>query len=270
MQIDQTTLEQAARLLEVGRGQPPAPIGVLPVACQPQDVADAMAIQEVLHKRLVEAQHGRVVGTKIGCTTRVMQEYLGMEHPCSGGVFDSTVRHDDGDFDFDSFLHVGVECEIAAITGQVIRAADAPHDLASIMPAVVSVHAAIEVVDDRYVDFEQRVPDWRTWLADDFFGAGCVLGQPIRDWQCLDLPAVQGAMWINEEQVGTGLGRDIIHGHPLEALVWLANHEADRGRDLPANWMVMLGSVVQTKWLAKGDVVKVNIEGLGQAVARFV
>jgi 2-keto-4-pentenoate hydratase len=56
----------------------------------------------------------------------------------------------------------------------------------------------------------------------------------------------------------------------LEALAWLANAEASRGRDIPADWLVMLGSVVQTKWVASGDVVDIEIEGLGTARAQFV
>ena len=269
MSLSDTALHDAAILIQNGRANPPTPIGHLPVDCRPQDTADAMAIQEVLHQRLTAAGHGQVVGTKIGCTTRVMQEYLGMEHPCEGGLFDSTIKYVDGRFDYGTFLHVGVECEIAATIRSAIRSADAPHSLDRVSRDVASIHAAIEIVDDRYVDFMRRIPDWRTWLADDFFGAGIVLGEPVTDWQALDLTSVKGTMRINGVEVGTGYGRDIIHGHPLEALVWLANHESQRGRDIPANWIVILGSVVQTKWLAYGDVVEADIEGLGQVVARF-
>ena len=129
--------------------------------------------------------------------------------------------------------------------------------------------AAIEIVDDRYVDFTRRVPDWRTWIADDFFGAGAVLGEPVTNWQVLDLPSLQGRMRINSSPVGSGYGRDIINGHPLEALVWLANDQAQRGHDLQAGWIVLLGSVVQTKWISAGDRVEIEIDGLGTAVARF-
>ena len=76
-------------------------------------------------------------------------------------------------------------------------------------------------------------------------------------------------MRINGTEVGRGFGRDIIHGHPLEALVWLANETSRCGRELPAGWIVMLGSVVQTKWVARGDIVEVDITGLGNARAHF-
>jgi 2-oxo-3-hexenedioate decarboxylase/2-keto-4-pentenoate hydratase len=130
---------------------------------------------------------------------------------------------------------------------------------------VGGIMAAIEVVDDRYADF--RALDAPSLVADDFFGAGCVLGSahPLAG---LDPAALEGSMAINGEVVGTGLGRDIL-GHPLEALVWLANARAERGRSLRAGDFVLLGSLVETKWVAVGDVVEIDIQGLGTATARF-
>jgi len=269
MALSEPLLKLAAEHIRRGRSQPPLRIGHLSAECRPRDVADAMAIQDWLNECLTRDGHGEVVGTKIGCTTQVMQEYLGMTHPCAGAIFASTVREGDGEFDFASFLHVGVECEIAVQLQAAIPAAASPHTLQSVAESVQAFFPAIEIVDDRYVDFVAGEPDWRTWIADDFFGAGIVLGQPVADWQKMDLAAIRGVMRINGKELGAGHGRDIINGHPLEALVWLANSEAARGRDLPAGWVVMLGSIVQTKWVAQGDVVDVEIEGLGRTRATF-
>ena len=269
MTVSETTARLAAEQIRQRRRQPLAPIGHLPSNCQPTDVSDALAIQDVLNEFLSADGHGAVVGTKIGCTTKVMQDFLGMTHPCAGAIFDSTVRHVDGDFEFSSFLHVGVECEIAVRLDAGILAMAAPHTVESVSSSVGEFYPAIEIVDDRYEDIETRVPDWRTWLADNFFGAGIVLGEPVSEWRDLDLANVLGVMRINGAQVGAGRGRDIINGHPLEALAWLANFQAARGRDLPKNWIVMLGSVVQTKWVAAGDVVEVELSGLGTARATF-
>lgn len=270
MPLTEASLRRAAEHILKGRLSPPSPIGHPDPECRPADLGDGMAIQEVLHGLLTAQGYGDVVGTKIGCTTKVMQDYMGIPHPCAGGIFDTTVQHGDGKFQFDSFLHVGVECEIAVQLGSVIPAGAAPHSRESVSDAVAAFFPAIEIVDDRYVDFVAREPDWQTWVADDFFGAGIVLGKPVTDWLTLDLAAVSGSMKINGSKVGSGYGRDIINGHPLEALVWLANAEAARNRDLPADWIVMLGSVVQTNWVAKGDLVEVDIQGLGKASAHFV
>ena len=86
MALSTANLDAAAQLLQQGRSQPPTPIGDLPAHLQPQQIDDAMAIQDALHQRLIDADYGRLVGTKIGCTTPVMQEFLGMPHPCAGGI----------------------------------------------------------------------------------------------------------------------------------------------------------------------------------------
>ncbi len=269
MSLSEASLQTAAALLRRGRGNPPMSIGHLPTACAPADLVDAMRLQDVLNDLLIREGHGQVIGTKIGCTTKVMQDFLGMSHPCSGAIFDSTLRYREGKFDFGSFLHVGVECEIAVRLGAPIRSSAAPNSVDSVAAAVGSVHAAIEIVDDRYADFQARVPDWRTWVADDFFGAGAVLGDPLGDWGSLDLAALRGVMRINGAEVGAGHGRDIINGHPLAALAWLADQQAELGRDLPADWIVLLGSVVQTRWVREGDVVEVELDSLGTAKAVF-
>ncbi len=76
-------------------------------------------------------------------------------------------------------------------------------------------------------------------------------------------------MAINGAVAGRGHGRDIL-GHPLEALAGLANSLAARGRALRAGEFVLLGSLVATKWMQRGDEAAIEIEGLGRAAARFV
>lgn len=261
--------KQALEQLRAGRGSACRAIGELPASVAPVNMTEAMNLQDALNRRLVADGFGSIVGTKIGCTTRIMQEYLGMEHPCTGAIFDSSLFSETGVYEFNSFLHVGVECEIAVTLAESIPVSSEGYTLESVSPAVASVHAAIEVVDDRYHDFENRIPNCYTWVADDFFGAGAVLGKPVTDWTNLDLPSLRGKMLIDGEEVGDGFGRDIINGHPLEALVWLANEQSRRGYEIPGGWVVMLGSVVQTKWLQSGQKVEVEIEGLGTAVAQF-
>ncbi len=104
--------------------------------------------------------------------------------------------------------------------------------------------------------------------AGDFFNAGCVLGPAVTDFPAQELDRLSGRMTVNGTAAGEGEGRDIL-GHPLEALAWLANLKAREGGGLAAGEIVMLGSVVETQWLARGDVVEVEMESLGQARAVF-
>ncbi len=261
---DSSGTDTAVDILASGRLEQ-VQMDLLPAEIRPSDEDEAYALQEALHQRLESSGHGRVAGHKIGCTTTVMQEYLGIPNPCAGGVFDSTV-HDDGVVGHAGFQHVGVECEIAVRLGEGLPATGAPYDANSVAPAVDAVMAAIEIVDDRWLDYPSV--DTPTLIADDFFGAGCVLGRPVADWRSLDLVSITGEMSINGESVGTGVGGDIL-GHPLEALAWLANSKARRGGALAGGEFVLLGSIVQTRWAEAGDLVEIEIEGLGKASILF-
>jgi 2-oxo-3-hexenedioate decarboxylase/2-keto-4-pentenoate hydratase len=131
---------------------------------------------------------------------------------------------------------------------------------------VAAVLAAMEIVDDRYRDY--RTLDVSTLIADDFFNTGCVLGPPVVHWRDLELPALTGVTRLNGGEVGRGQGRAVM-GHPFEALAWLANLRASLGLALRAGEFVLLGSVLETRWVSAGDEVLVAIEGLGEVRATF-
>ena len=258
-------IEKAARILAAARLDR-VPLGSLPEDCRPDGEPGAYLIQDALHAVLTAAGLGDVAGCKVGCTTPVMQRFMKIGHPCAGGVFAGTVRHEAGRFRFNDFCRVGVECEIVVRLGTALPADRAPYDRDGVAGAVEACMAGIEVVDDRYQDF--RSLDVWTMAADDFFNAGCVLGAPVTDFTGLDLASLSGRMTINGIEAGQGRGRDVL-GHPLEALAWCANLKARQGQGLAAGAFVMLGSVVETKWLQAGDEVEVFIEGLGRARAAF-
>ena len=216
----------------------------------PNTVAAAYAEQALLHEMLWNAGH-TVIGNKVGCTTPVMQKYLDVPHPCAGGIYDTGLWRQSSaepvEVDVSRFRRLGLECEIAVVLGAAMEPGVA--DLTAAARAVDTVHAAVEMVDDRYESFETRRPGVCAWIADDFFHAGSILGPPLAA-DPLGLDALSGAMWVDGACVGEGRGCDIVAGHPLEALVWLANSEmAAAMGGLPRGWVVSLGSVCKTVWL---------------------
>jgi 2-oxo-3-hexenedioate decarboxylase/2-keto-4-pentenoate hydratase len=262
---DDSQVQQAAAILCENRRQRTR-FDHFPSRYVPPTEADAYRVQHALHGCLISGEWGRTVGHKIGCTTPVMQAYLGIPNPCGGGVFDTTVHHRHGKVSYPAALRVGVECEIAIRLGADLPADGAPFDHASVAVAVGSCMAAIEIVEDRYVDYPSL--DTPTLIADDFFGAGCVLGEEARGFDPFALPEVTAEMWINGQQVGSGVGTDILD-HPLDALTWLANSMAERGFGLHRGEFVLLGSLVQTNWVEPGDEVVVVNEPLGEVRATF-
>ena len=238
----------------------------LPEPVRPRDEAEAYRVQDALHGILAARGWGALAGHKIGCTTAVMQQFLGIDHPCAGGVFATRVFRDALALPFDAFLHVGVETEIAVVLERDLPPRGEPYTVDEVRAAVGAVAAAIEIVDDRWDDY--RRVDTPTLIADDFFNEGSVLGPLRRFDSALHLGALRGVARVNGTEAGRGAGADVL-GHPLNALAWLANHLAGRGPGLRAGEFVSTGSVVQTVWMSRGDAVEIEIEHLGRGTVRF-
>lgn len=266
--MNQEELKQSAGILALARVRNQV-IDGLPAAFRPADVAEAYRVQEHLHSLLDEAGYGKRVGYKIGCTTPVMQEFLGIDTPCAGGVFNTSMNYIATSAQLQNFAHPGVECEIACFIGEdLVPSKDgSPFTRESVTPAVQAVFGAIEIVDDRWTNY--KAVDTPTLIADDFFASGIVLSKPLPAADAPDLASAIGHMTINGKRVGEGTTGDIL-GHPYDALAWLANSLAARDRHLRAGEVVMLGSVVETQWVMPNDEVQIEIEGVGGALVKFV
>lgn len=263
--MDAQALRTAAGLLAESRLAVHA-FDRLPPALTPSDEGEAYAIQGLVHAHLTGRGLGEVTGHKIGCTTPVMQAFLKIPNPCAGGVFARTVHRSPARLRHADFVRVGVECEIVARLGSDLPPRPTPYTRADVASAVRAVMAGMEIVDARYVDYSRL--DTPTLIADDFFDAGCVLGEERDDVAAIDLAASTGVTWINGNEVGRGRGADVM-GHPFEALAWLANLRSRQGLGLRAGEFVFLGSVVETKWVSAGDIVTMEIERLGRIEATF-
>ena len=150
-----------------------------------------------------------------------MQAYLNIATPCAGTMFQANTWHGRHAFAAPPRGRLGVECEIAVRMATDLPRRDAPYELADMPAAVAASMAAIEVVQDRYVDYPSL--DTPTLIADDFFHYACVLGPQSESMRPESLRDVTAAMTINGLQVGRGTGTDIL-GEPLQVLCWLANN----------------------------------------------
>jgi 2-keto-4-pentenoate hydratase len=241
------------------------PLAPLPADIAPQTEAEGYRIQQAL-AGLLAADFGAQVGYKIGCTSAVMQQYIGIPHPCGGSVFAKGVHHSGVSLRHGDFVRVGVECEIAVRLARDLVASAAPFTADSVADAIEACLPAIEIVDDRYSEWETMGAP--ILVADDFFAAGCVLGKPVARSAAPDLKDVVGRAIVNDVEVARGTGADVL-GHPHHALAWLANHLAADGGALRAGQIVLTGSLVKTIWLNAGDSVTMDLSGLGSVSVAF-
>jgi 2-keto-4-pentenoate hydratase len=238
----------------------------LPEAWRPHTMAEGYLIQSFAHRYLIAAGFGSIAGYKIGCTTPVMQEKLGVDHPCAGAIFSAELREGRADLLRTDFHKPLVECEIAIRLRREVSTAELPVTVEAVADAVDACMTAMELIDDRYGLPDLLGPAILT--ADDFYGAGCVLAPPVANWRRLDLAAMRGRIIINGETRGEGRGADAM-GHPFNAVAWLATNLAARGEALHSGQVVLTGSIVRSEPVNRGDQVRITIDGLGEVNARY-
>src|SRR5436305_6417168 len=145
------TLEAAKAIASARRDL--APLRPLDPAIAPRDEAEGYRIQDAVHAVLAP-ELGPLVGYKIGCTSAVMQRYLGIPHPCGGGVFARGVHASGVSLRHGDYVRVGVECEIAVRLARDLAPEAGPFTAVSVADAIDACHPAIEIVDDRYADWQ--------------------------------------------------------------------------------------------------------------------
>lgn len=212
----------------------------------PPSLDDAYDLQDTVNAILVRQGFGPPAGYKIGCTTAVMQAVVGVDHPSAGVIFAPTIHQSGARLKRSRFRRLGVECEIGVRMGRDLAPSQTPYTREQVAEAVAAYLPAMEIVDDRYPNLP--TPNAAVFIADNFYGAGAVVGEPATALSADDLPAVEAVLRVDGAEVGRGLGEQVL-GHPLQALAWLASHLSRRGRGLKAGDLVLTGSLVATYWV---------------------
>ena len=236
--------------------------GSIPSEFVPRTLAEAYAMQDALQS-LMAATHGPVAEYKTALTTPVMQKVVGFTEPAVGAILGKTIYQSPYTLRSADYGHLGIECEIAVRLGADLPLAQAPFSRDQVVDAIESLMVAFELIDDRHADYAQLTVQVLSAIADNAWNAGVILGSPVLAWSEIDLAAAHGTLFINGALAGEGHGRDVM-GHPLDALMWLANTLAQRGKPLTQGMVVMTGSIISTKFLHPGDSARFGVKGLGE------
>jgi 2-keto-4-pentenoate hydratase len=229
----------------------------LPEAIAPGTVAEAYAAQAALCE-LWGPRLGPVAGLKIATTTRVMQELMGIDHPCMGTIFAARVYASPATIAKADYINVRIECELAVRLGRDLPQAGAPYAREGVRGAVSEVMAAFELIEDRFADYKSS--NALSLIADNAWNGGIVLGPAIPLSANLDLDGIPGTLKRNGKEAGSGRTDD-----PLGALAWLANQAAECGRPMSAGMVVITGSVIPTVDIAPGERLDFALDGIGAA-----
>jgi 2-oxo-hept-3-ene-1,7-dioate hydratase len=258
---DEEVVAIAAELADADRSH-----GVIPriTARYPHaTVADSYRIQGVWRDRMVAAGR-RLVGHKIGLTSKAMQQATGITEPDYGVMFDDTVYASGSDIPVENFSNVRIEVELAFVMAKPLEGPD--KTLADALAAIEYAVPALEVLNS-HIELEGRtIVDT---ISDNAAYGAMVLGDERRRPDEVDLRWVPGVLSRNGDIEETGVAAGVL-GHPATGVAWLANKLHQHGERLEAGEVVLAGSFTRPMWVSQGDRVLCDYGPMGTVTCRFV
>jgi 2-keto-4-pentenoate hydratase len=226
-------------------------------------ISDAYAVQLAAIEQKI-GQGAKVVGKKIGLTSKVMQQMFAVDQPDYGHLLDTMVVKNGGEAPMTRLLQPRVEGEIAFLLKRDLRGPGVTE--AQVLAATEAVIPAIEIIDSRIRDWKIKLADT---IADNASSGMFVLGDTRTPVGQIDLRLVGMVLEKNEELLGTGAGAAAL-GHPAASVAWLANKLAEFGLSLNAGEVILSGSLAVAPPVTSGDVIMVQFAQLGSVTVKFV
>lgn len=226
-------------------------------------IDDAYAIQQrMLARRLAAGE--KVVGKKIGVTSKAVMDMLGVFQPDFGWLTDGMVYNEGEAIPAASLIQPKAEGEIAFVLKKTLQGPGVT--AADVLAATEGVMACFEIVDSRIRDWKIKIQDT---VADNASCGVFVLGDRLVDPREVDLGTCGMVLEKNGEIVATGAGAAAL-GHPANAVAWLANTLGAHGIALEAGEVVLSGSLAAMVPVKAGDSLRVTIGGIGGCSVRFI
>jgi 2-oxo-hept-3-ene-1,7-dioate hydratase len=226
------------------------------------EIEDSYAISSAVAAEKVK-QGRKIIGHKIGLTSKAMQASSKIDEPDYGYLFDDLLLHDGAKVPFEDFCVPRVEPELTFVLKEPLKGPGI--GLIDVLRATEWVIPSIEIIDARVTE-PRKIFDT---VADNGAAAGIVLGgRPVRADE-VDLRWVGAVFYRNSEIEETGLAAGVL-GHPAMAIAWLANKLAPFGTVLEPGHLMLSGSFTRPVWASKGDTLHADFGPLGSVAVQFI
>ncbi|HTN66605.1 MAG TPA: 2-oxo-hepta-3-ene-1,7-dioic acid hydratase [Burkholderiaceae bacterium] len=266
--LDQSIIEAAAwRLHEAEKSR--KPVRQISLDHPEITIPDAYAVQrEGIKLKLAEGR--KIVGHKIGLTSRAMQMSSQIDEPDFGTLLDDMVYQDGSDISCERFIDPMIEVELAFILKQRLEGENV--SMLDVLTATDYVIPALEIIDARChrIDPETKRPrKVMDTISDNAANVGIILGgRPIRPMD-VDLRWVSALLYRNGVIEETGVAAGVLN-HPANGISWLAKKFAPHGIALEAGQIILAGSFTRPVKVRPGDTFHADYGPLGNITCRFV
>ena len=225
-------------------------------------IEDAYAISSEVTRRKIAAG-AKLIGHKIGLTSKAMQQSSQINEPDYGHLLDNMLVADGAKVPHANYCVPRVELELAFVLAKPLKGPGV--GLLDVLRATEYVVPSIEIIDAR-VQNPRKIFDT---VADNGAAAGIVIGgRPVGPMD-IDLRWVGGVMYRNSEIEETGVSAGVL-GHPALGIAWLANKLAPFGGVLEPGNIMLSGSFIRPVWAEKGDTLHADFGPLGGVAVQFV
>jgi len=243
-------------------------IGLLSLRHPDMTMDDAYAVQDALTAHKIGAGR-KVIGWKIGLTSKAMQQALNIDIPDSGILFDDMLFENGAVVPKGRFIQPRMEAEIA-----FVMKSDVPTDnvtRADVMAATDYVAPSIEILDTRILRKDPKTGEARKifdTIADNAANAGIVLGDERHAVDAVDLRWVGAIVTNNGDVEETGLGAGVLND-PVESVVWLARRMAQYGQKIKAGEIILSGSFIRPLECPPGSRIEADFGTFGKVSCSF-
>ncbi|HEX3923122.1 MAG TPA: 2-keto-4-pentenoate hydratase [Streptosporangiaceae bacterium] len=237
--LDSTQRTTAAELLWAAE-RDLAPIGPLTETFPGIDVVDAYEIQLTNIRRKLAAG-ARVRGHKVGLSSPVMQQMMGVDEPDYGHLLDSMVLGEDAPIPAGRYCYPRIEVEIGYILGASLPGEGCTEE--DVLAATEYIVPSLELIDSRITNWQIKLPDT---IADNASSAGVILGGARRTpaelaADGIDLANIDAVLYSGGNEVARG-NTSAVLGNPTWCVAWLARKVAGFGVKLEAGHLIIPGS----------------------------
>ncbi len=222
---------------------------------------------ELNHSNAYDVQHhlvekkladgAKVIGMKMGLTSRAKMEQMGISDPLYGHLFDYMQVENHGQVSMGDLIHPKVESEIAFIFSKDLSGNNLSDS--EIVDALQYAVPVMELVDSRFKNFNFTLPDV---IADNCSSSRYVVGDKMTDVKKLPFDQLNVSLSINGEVVDKGKGSAVL-GHPFASIRELAKMLSRRGLTIPKGYIILTGGITKAYIIKSGDQVKTSVEKLG-------
>lgn len=260
MLSDEVRVQLAADLAQAERSR--VPMTPLTDGNPDIDVVDAYEIQLINIRQRV-AEGARVIGHKVGLSSKAMQDMMGVDEPDYGHLLDEMEVFENVPVKSSNFLYPRVEVEVGFILADDLPGAGCTEE--DVLAATAAFAPAIELIDTRITNWQIKLCDT---IADNASSAGWVLGEARVSPKDIDIRNIDAVLTNHGEVVAEGRS-DAVLGNPVTAVAWLARKVESFGVRLKAGDIVLPGSCTRAIDAPPGSDFVADFAGLGSVHLSF-